>query len=78
MPKVAAPSFIPPQLATLADKAPEGDKWLHEIKFDGYRGQVIIHDHKARFLTRRGLDWSKKILSHCRRHGQAIVQVRSY
>ena len=25
------------QLATLVDKAPEGDQWVHEIKFDGYR-----------------------------------------
>ena len=25
------------QLATLVDKAPEGDGWVHEIKFDGYR-----------------------------------------
>jgi bifunctional non-homologous end joining protein LigD len=26
-----------PQLATLQDEAPEGDQWLHELKFDGYR-----------------------------------------
>src|SRR5690348_3768232 len=25
------------QLATLVDEAPEGDEWLHEQKFDGYR-----------------------------------------
>ena len=25
------------QLATLVDAPPEGEKWLHEIKFDGYR-----------------------------------------
>ena len=25
------------QLATLADAVPEGEDWLHEIKFDGYR-----------------------------------------
>src|SRR5262245_56993637 len=25
------------QLATLVDQAPAGDKWVHEIKFDGYR-----------------------------------------
>jgi bifunctional non-homologous end joining protein LigD len=26
-----------PQLTELVDAAPEGDQWLHEIKFDGYR-----------------------------------------
>ena len=25
------------QLATLVDEAPKGEKWVHEIKFDGYR-----------------------------------------
>ena len=25
------------QLATLVNQAPAGDKWVHEIKFDGYR-----------------------------------------
>ena len=26
-----------PQLASLAQHAPDGDDWLHEIKYDGYR-----------------------------------------
>ena len=25
------------QLATLVDKAPDGEDWIHELKFDGYR-----------------------------------------
>jgi bifunctional non-homologous end joining protein LigD len=33
----ALSGFVPPALATLAAKAPEGDNWIHEIKFDGYR-----------------------------------------
>jgi ATP-dependent DNA ligase len=28
---------LPPQLTQLVDAAPDGDHWLHEIKFDGYR-----------------------------------------
>ena len=32
------------QLATLTDKAPDGDEWLHEIKFDGYR--MIVPDRE--------------------------------
>ena len=26
-----------PELAMLVDSPPEGDGWLHEVKFDGYR-----------------------------------------
>ena len=34
--------FIPFQLPTLVDEPPAGDGWLHEIKFDGYRTELII------------------------------------
>ena len=33
----ALPQWIQPQLSQLVDAAPDGDQWLHEIKFDGYR-----------------------------------------
>jgi hypothetical protein len=42
------PGFIKPQLATLKAKAPSGDHWLHEIKFDGYRVQVHLNKGKKR------------------------------
>ena len=29
--------FIEPMYARLVDKLPEGDEWLYEVKFDGYR-----------------------------------------
>ena len=29
------PAWIRPQLAALVKAAPDGDGWLHEIKFDG-------------------------------------------
>jgi hypothetical protein len=31
------PVWIEPQLTRLADEAPEGSDWLHEIKYNGYR-----------------------------------------
>jgi bifunctional non-homologous end joining protein LigD len=54
------PGFIKPQLATLKAKAPSGDQWLHEIKFDGYRVQVHLSKGKKRVFTRNGLDWTKR------------------
>ena len=50
------PGFIEPQLATLKAKAPSGDQWLHEIKFDGYRVLARINDGAVTLLTRRGHD----------------------
>ncbi len=56
----APPKFLPPQLCRLVDRAPEGDAWIHEIKFDGYRMQMRVADHRATLMTRKGLDWSAK------------------
>ena len=37
-----------------------GERWIHEIKFDGYRLQVRIEAGRVKLLTRTGLDWTKK------------------
>ncbi|ESY49034.1 ATP-dependent DNA ligase [Mesorhizobium sp. LNJC372A00] len=42
----------------LVDKPPEGDDWLHEIKFDGYRTQVIKDAAGIRLYTKNGFDWT--------------------
>jgi bifunctional non-homologous end joining protein LigD len=59
----APPSFVPPQLCRLVDRAPEGANWVHEIKFDGYRMQLRVADGKATLKTRKGLDWTGKFPS---------------
>ncbi len=56
----ALPAFVNPCLATLAEKPPDGDNWIHEIKFDGYRIQARLDGGKVKLMTRRGLDWTKK------------------
>jgi bifunctional non-homologous end joining protein LigD len=58
--RAALPAFVAPCLATLADKAPRSDNWIHEIKFDGYRLQARLDNGKVKLLTRRGLDWTRK------------------
>ena len=58
--RAALPAFVEPCLATLAEKAPDGGNWIHEIKFDGYRIQARLDGGKVKLLTRRGLDWTKK------------------
>lgn len=54
------PDFVEPALATLKPKPPKGEKWLHEIKFDGYRLQARIDGKTVTLLTRSGLDWTAK------------------
>jgi bifunctional non-homologous end joining protein LigD len=54
--------FIPPMLPTLSDEPPEGNGWLHEIKYDGYRTQICIEQDHVRAYTRNGFDWSERYL----------------
>jgi ATP-dependent DNA ligase len=79
--------FIPPQLASPADSPPEGERWIHEIKHDGYRCQVLLERGQVRVLTRNGHDWSDRYPSivlaasnlRCQSaiiDGEAIVQRR--
>ena len=51
------------QLATLVDKAPEGEQWVHEIKFDGYRLLGFVAGGAARLRTRNGNDWTESFPS---------------
>ena len=61
--EAAVLKFIEPELATLADAIPEGERWVHEVKFDGYRTIALIENGRARLLTRTGLDWTHKFQS---------------
>ena len=56
----AGPAFVPPCLATLADRPPKGEGWVHEVKFDGYRVQAVLSEGRVRLLTRTGLDWTAR------------------
>jgi bifunctional non-homologous end joining protein LigD len=58
--KATYPGFIEPALATSVDKVPSGKRWVHEIKFDGYRVQVHLRDAAVKIFTRRGHDWTNR------------------
>ena len=55
--------FVEPALATRVEKAPAGDAWLHEIKYDGYRLLASVSGDSVRLYTRNGLDWTGKFQS---------------
>lgn len=54
------PRLISPQLATLMEKPPEGDEWIHELKFDGYRMLCHLHGDRVHFWSRNGKDWTNR------------------
>jgi bifunctional non-homologous end joining protein LigD len=54
------PVDLEPQLCTLAERAPEGREWIHEVKFDGYRLMCYHQQGKVRLVTRGGKDWTHK------------------
>jgi bifunctional non-homologous end joining protein LigD len=76
--KAPFPGFVEPALATSIEKVPIGERWIHEIKFDGYRIQVHLSNERIMVFTRRGHDWThrfKKIANEAWhiRAGSAII-----
>ena len=65
---------MPPLIPTLVDKPPDGDGWLHEVKFDGYRSQIVSDEHGIRIFTRRGLDWTARYHDLVKAAGELIAE----
>jgi len=55
--------FIQPCCPVTAKSVPAGDDWLHELKLDGYRLQIAKHGSTVRLYSRRGHDWSKRLIA---------------
>jgi bifunctional non-homologous end joining protein LigD len=58
--KAPFPDFVEPALASSIERVPSGERWIHEIKFDGYRVQVHLHNEAVHVFTRRGHDWTHR------------------
>lgn len=54
------PAEIRPMLPTLVKEAPQGEDWLHEIKYDGYRILCQIRDGQVRLYSRNHQDMTRK------------------
>jgi len=55
-------TFIKPCTPIAAHNIPTGDEWLHEPKLDGYRVQVAKEGRTVRLFSRRGAEWTKRLL----------------
>lgn len=56
----AAPKFVDPMLCKPAARLPEGENWLYEVKFDGYRAEIVKDGSKVAVLSRNNKDLSRQ------------------
>lgn len=54
------PNLFRPELATLLDRPPNGENWIHEIKYDGYRILCFLSEAGVRLVSRNGIAWTHK------------------
>jgi bifunctional non-homologous end joining protein LigD len=57
----ALPATLKPALATLVDAPPRQGRWIHEMKFDGYRLLARVDGGDVRLVTRNGHDWTHRL-----------------
>lgn len=55
------PRLVAPQLLTAVKEVPEGDGWIHEVKYDGFRLLCRLEGGAARLFTRGGHDWTRRL-----------------
>ena len=54
------PGAVEIELATLVDRPPDGDDWLVEAKYDGYRLLLALDGDACRAFTRSHADWTER------------------
>ena len=52
-------SFVQPMAARLVSALPEGDQWMYEVKFDGYRALLMKDGKQIRIRSRNDKDLTR-------------------
>jgi bifunctional non-homologous end joining protein LigD len=52
--------YIAPATPTLRPTPPRGERWLHEVKFDGWRVQLHKSERGAAVFTKGGHDYTRR------------------
>ena len=50
------PAFVEPMAAKVVQELPEGDQWLYEVKWDGYRALLLKHGARVQIRSRNNKD----------------------
>jgi DNA ligase D-like protein (predicted ligase) len=53
------PAFIPPMAARIVQELPEGDDWMYEVKFDGYRALLLKNGADVQLRSRNDKDLTR-------------------
>jgi len=53
-------AFLDPAFPQLQSTPPTGPEWLHEVKFDGFRAQLHLHERGVTIYSRNGHDFTKR------------------
>ncbi|MPZ76868.1 MAG: DNA ligase D [Deltaproteobacteria bacterium] len=56
--KARLPDFVDAQLATVVKTAPEGEGWIHEMKYDGYRMLCRVDSGAVQIYSRSRKEWT--------------------
>jgi bifunctional non-homologous end joining protein LigD len=59
----AFPAGFAPELCIQKKTPPDGDDWVHETKWDGYRLLADLERGRARLRSRNDLDWTARVPS---------------
>ena len=51
MPRSTSAGFVQPMTARVVEELPEGEQWIYEVKFDGYRACDEAVDVGARQIV---------------------------
>jgi bifunctional non-homologous end joining protein LigD len=54
-------AYFAPQLAKLRDTPPQGEQWLHEVKWDGYRILASVAKGAVSLWSRNALPWNDRL-----------------
>lgn len=61
-----------PMLASLVDAPPSGDRWRHEVKWDGFRALCRLRSGEAALWSRRDQDLTERFAAVAKRLPRAV------
>jgi bifunctional non-homologous end joining protein LigD len=57
---LSSPAYVAPCLPVAQSNPPSGTGWLHEVKLDGVRLQILKHAGSVRLYNQDGRDWTRR------------------